>query len=317
MAAALPGPGRRGPPAAQRPGVVPGEPGAAGPGRGAAEPEPQEAAAGRPEAIGARPARRPGPRGPRGGDPGRRRLPDARGRPAPCSPSPASRSRRIAPRRSLALCRLPDPRAVSIYLAAIRDRDPQLRRAGESALLAIRDRVPDQLAVGRAVGRRSPVRRRCRSSASWPGSSRSASWRVIGPFPRTTPQVFLGEPAIDFARTHAGADGQIDRLDGRAGPTRRPVAWTWTTSSAGRAIAAAPATTTTGSPGPRRLRLRRGRFRQRRPGADAPGLERDPDRDRQREAGLRIRQTRRAGRTRPTPSWCGSAWPGAATGSWS
>ena len=38
-----------------------------------------------------------------------------------------------------ALCGIPDPRAVSFYLAAIQDRDPRLRRAGESALLAIRD----------------------------------------------------------------------------------------------------------------------------------------------------------------------------------
>jgi putative heme-binding domain-containing protein len=30
---------------------------------------------------------------------------------------------------------------------------------------------------------------------------------VIGPFPRTTPQVFLGERSIDFARTHVGAEG--------------------------------------------------------------------------------------------------------------
>ncbi len=45
-----------------------------------------------------------------------------------------------------ALCRLPDPRACSIYLAAIEDRNPQLRRLGESALMAIRERVSDRLA---------------------------------------------------------------------------------------------------------------------------------------------------------------------------
>ena len=107
----------------------------------------------------------------------------------------------------LALCRLPDPRALSIYLAAIGDPNSQLRRAGESALLAIRDRVSDPLSsaarsasvtspaalsLERVLARFEPIR----------------AWRVIGPFPRTTPQVFLGDPAIDFARTHAGAEGQ-------------------------------------------------------------------------------------------------------------
>ena len=122
-------------------------------------------------------------------------------------PESADRSRSIA-----ALCRLPDPRAVSIYLAAIRDGGPRLRRAGESALLAIRDRVPAQIAAAarsaefsgpaaisleRVLARFEPIR----------------EWRVIGPFPRATPQIFLGERSIDFARTHAGAAGQ-------------PISWT-------------------------------------------------------------------------------------------
>ncbi len=62
-------------------------------------------------------------------------------------PESADRSRSIA-----ALCRLPDPRAVSIYLAAIRDGSPGLRQAGESALLAIRDRVPAQIAAAARLG---------------------------------------------------------------------------------------------------------------------------------------------------------------------
>src|SRR5262249_3823490 len=48
-------------------------------------------------------------------------------------PEPADRARAIA-----ALCRLPDPRAVSVYLAALREDDPRLRRSAESALVAIR-----------------------------------------------------------------------------------------------------------------------------------------------------------------------------------
>ena len=51
-----------------------------------------------------------------------------------------------------ALCGMPDPRAVSFYLAAIQDRNPRLRRGGESALLAIRDTVSDQLTSALATG---------------------------------------------------------------------------------------------------------------------------------------------------------------------
>jgi putative heme-binding domain-containing protein len=118
-----------------------------------------------------------------------------------------------------ALCRLPDPRALPIYLAAIGDRNPQLRRAGESALIAIRDRMPDQIA--------SAARSASLSSAATLSLDRIVarfekirSWRVIGPFPRTTPQVFVGETKIDFTRTHAGASGQSIRWSTRrADPT--------------------------------------------------------------------------------------------------
>ncbi len=106
-----------------------------------------------------------------------------------------------------ALCGIPDPRAVSFYLAAIQDRDPRLRRAGESALLAIRDQVRDRLASTLATGsltepamltlerlfaRFEPIR----------------DWRVIGPFPRTTAQLFVGDGSIDFARAYSGALGR-------------------------------------------------------------------------------------------------------------
>jgi len=106
-----------------------------------------------------------------------------------------------------ALCRLPDPRALPVYLAAIQDRDPRLRRGGESALLAIRDRVAAQLisvlstgtltvsaavTLERVLARFEPLR----------------NWRVIGPFPRTIPMLFFGEPSIDFAHDHSGALGR-------------------------------------------------------------------------------------------------------------
>ena len=110
-----------------------------------------------------------------------------------------------------ALCGMPDPRALPVYLAAIEDRNPRLRRAGESALLVIRDRVADELrstasggkltesaamTLERVLARFAPIR----------------EWRVIGPFPRTAPIAFVGQPVIDFAEKYKGAEG-------------RPIAW--------------------------------------------------------------------------------------------
>ena len=106
-----------------------------------------------------------------------------------------------------ALCGMPDRRAVSFYLAAIQDLDPRLRRAGESALLSIRDSVRDHLTsalssgtlsdsaamtLERVLARFEPIR----------------DWRVIGPFPRTTASLFVGQPAINFAQAHTGAFGR-------------------------------------------------------------------------------------------------------------
>jgi putative heme-binding domain-containing protein len=115
--------------------------------------------------------------------------------------SPEDRTRAIA-----ALCRLPDPQAVDLYLDALRDRDPRLRRSAESALLAIRDRAGDRIAsAARSAKFSGPAALSLeRVLAHFEPIPR---WRVIGPFPRTTPQVFLGERAIDFGRTHVGAAG--------------------------------------------------------------------------------------------------------------
>ena len=108
---------------------------------------------------------------------------------------------------TLALAELPDPRALSVYVAALSDRDPSTRKAGESALVAIRDPVvndlesmarqgkfvgPSALAVERVLSRFRPV----------------IAWRVIGPFPRTTGPHFEDSKAIDFARKQVGAEGR-------------------------------------------------------------------------------------------------------------
>jgi putative heme-binding domain-containing protein len=107
-----------------------------------------------------------------------------------------------------ALCGLPDVRALPIYLAALSHRDPQVRRNAESALASIRARVrgeletairsgtysgPAGLALERLLADFRPL----------------VDWKVIGPFPRTTAQVFLGERSIDFGRSHAGAEGRV------------------------------------------------------------------------------------------------------------
>ena len=91
-----------------------------------------------------------------------------------------------------------------IYLEAL--RDPRLRRPAESALIAIRDRAGNQIASA-AAQPRSPADAAVAASLErvLTRFEPIREWRVIGPFPRTTPQVFLGERTIDFARSQIGA----------------------------------------------------------------------------------------------------------------
>jgi putative heme-binding domain-containing protein len=121
-------------------------------------------------------------------------------------PQSTSRSAAVA-----ALCALPDPRALHIYLEAIQDRNPAVRRAGESALLAIRQRVIPELA-SLAASERLSGQAALSVERVLAHFEPIAAWRVIGPFPRATPQVFLGAPRIDWTLFHAGAGG-------------KPVAW--------------------------------------------------------------------------------------------
>jgi putative heme-binding domain-containing protein len=108
---------------------------------------------------------------------------------------------------TLALTAMPSAQALPLYLAAIQDHSPDLRQRAETALLAIRNDVradlekaarsgrihgPALLAVERILTRFAPL----------------TDWQVIGPFPRTTAQVFLGESSIDFQRPHTGAEGR-------------------------------------------------------------------------------------------------------------
>ena len=84
---------------------------------------------------------------------------------------------------------------------------PRCDALQKQALLAVRDLVAGELesqarsgeltgsvagAVERVLTRFRPIE----------------TWRVIGPFPRTTAQVFIGEPSIDFSQTQVGAAGK-------------------------------------------------------------------------------------------------------------
>ncbi|MGO9915382.1 MAG: HEAT repeat domain-containing protein [Isosphaeraceae bacterium] len=106
-----------------------------------------------------------------------------------------------------ALASMPDPRALSVYLDALDEHDPDVRQAGEEALRALRDSVgpelesrarsgqftgPAALAVERILARFRPV----------------TEWKLIGPFPRNTPPMFTDPASIDFARAHIGAEGR-------------------------------------------------------------------------------------------------------------
>jgi len=114
-----------------------------------------------------------------------------------------------------ALETMPDPRALDVYLSDLSGRSPEARKAAGSALIAIRAEVaapltamaragqfsgPAATAVERALANFRPV----------------VAWKVIGPFPRTVAQVFVGEASIDFSRTHAGVEGRPIRWADRA-----------------------------------------------------------------------------------------------------
>jgi putative heme-binding domain-containing protein len=106
-----------------------------------------------------------------------------------------------------ALCALPDERALPVYLEAIQHGDPARRSAAESALVAIRSSVAKELIDRARSGALSAPAAECveRVLARF---DPIVFWRVIGPFPRATPQIFLGEPAIDWRRSYTGADGR-------------------------------------------------------------------------------------------------------------
>ncbi len=108
---------------------------------------------------------------------------------------------------TLALAILPDPRALPIYLKALSDRNPDLRNAGETALLAIRDLVAGTLEVQARSGVLSPTAAEA-VERILTRFTPILDWKVIGPFPRTTAQIYLNEPSIDFSRPQTGLEGR-------------------------------------------------------------------------------------------------------------
>lgn len=120
-----------------------------------------------------------------------------------------------------ALCQIPDRRAAEVYLKALDHRDPTIRQAAQAALIAIRDQAADQL----------------NSASRQPRSPSAAlllervlahfepidSWRVIGPFPKTTPLDFLTAPSIDFTSTRPDAIGRPAAWRGRTAEPGAPL----------------------------------------------------------------------------------------------
>ncbi|WP_169972648.1 HEAT repeat domain-containing protein [Tautonia rosea] len=106
-----------------------------------------------------------------------------------------------------ALSVMPEPEALPVLLEAIGDRDPDLRRSAEAALLVIRDRVRPRLEEhARSVDPTSPAAAALERVLTT--FQPVLDWRVIGPFARTTARVFLGSTEIDFSETHSGVEGR-------------------------------------------------------------------------------------------------------------
>jgi putative heme-binding domain-containing protein len=106
-----------------------------------------------------------------------------------------------------ALSAVPDPRALSVYVQALDDPSSEVRKAAETALKAIRDRVTAELNALAHDGRLS-------DQAALPLEPVLSSfrpivdWRVIGPFPSNMGQPFADPSAIDFCRQQRGAGGR-------------------------------------------------------------------------------------------------------------
>lgn len=109
-----------------------------------------------------------------------------------------------------ALCSLPDPRALPVYLSALDDPDPSLQRGSLGALLAIRDRVEPELrrivaAGGRSQASALALRRVLARFDTVKG------WNVLGSFDVLPNGWSSSNGSIDPAATFKDAHGRMIR----------------------------------------------------------------------------------------------------------
>jgi putative heme-binding domain-containing protein len=106
--------------------------------------------------------------------------------------------------------------ALPIYLDALGDRNPAIRRSAESALASIRDQVADELRSRARAGEFSGPTGQAieRILASYQPVT---DWKVIGPFPRNAPDLSADSGPDAFGREHNGAGGRPIRWTSRRG----------------------------------------------------------------------------------------------------
>ena len=131
-----------------------------------------------------------------------------------------------------ALCGLRDPRAASVYLAALEDSNPRLRKLAESALLSIHDKLPAEF-ISTARSTRLSTRAALVLDRLQARFTPVASWLVLGPF-RASLRASSSASARSTSRRRARArpaarsPGLIDVA------TLRPVALTFKISRASK-----------------------------------------------------------------------------------
>jgi HEAT repeat protein/glucose/arabinose dehydrogenase len=110
-----------------------------------------------------------------------------------------------------ALCGLRDPRAVAVYVSVLDGENPRLRKLALSALLSIKDQAHAEIAAA-ARSARLGTAAALSLDRVLATITPVMNWRVIGPFPKHTPQLLTRAEPPDFTKRYAGAAG-------------RPVAW--------------------------------------------------------------------------------------------
>ena len=107
---------------------------------------------------------------------------------------------------TIALTDMPDPAALSVYLQALGDKSPELRRRAGEAVAAIRDRVVPAL---NAMAERGEI-----PPSALPGlrdafetAGPIPNWNLLGPFPIETAPPFPLDQPIDPNAAFSAADG--------------------------------------------------------------------------------------------------------------